>query len=293
MKYIDDIPIKTLEEDTFLRSKFVNSILKFITSQENRDSGLVIGIFGEWGTGKTSIINCLDSSLRVNHYNTVYYNPWYFRNEDDLLISLLSTINNKLRGTGEKFRKNLGEFLSGYVALLGPKINLGLAEVSTDEFLKKVGKLISGSNDIVSQKNKINKLLGELKKPLIIFIDDIDRLSNREAFLMFKIIRLIAGFKKIIYVVAFDERIVASSLKNNFAEGEMMDGYAFLDKIISLPLRLPNITQERLLKYTLACMGFEEKNLLKSEDKNDRIFFLISEMCINGGSGLSEIQKGL
>jgi len=80
----------------------------------------------------------------------------------------------------------------------------------------------------------------KLEKPLIIFIDDIDRLDNLEIQQIFKILKLTADFNKLIYVLAFDEEMVAKPLSQIYGN-DQTDGLQFIEKIIQLPLRIPRI----------------------------------------------------
>ena len=62
MNYSADKPIVSKDEDLLGRSTFSNKLAKAIY-EYNDDSGLVIGLFGKWGTGKTSVINMAEEEL--------------------------------------------------------------------------------------------------------------------------------------------------------------------------------------------------------------------------------------
>jgi predicted KAP-like P-loop ATPase len=52
----NDQPINKYENDLLGRQNFVKNLAKSIKKYSGKDS-FVIGLYGEWGTGKTSIIN--------------------------------------------------------------------------------------------------------------------------------------------------------------------------------------------------------------------------------------------
>ena len=56
MTYLTDRPINTADNDLLGRANFSRQLGKSIC-EYNGTEGLVIGLFGKWGTGKTSIIN--------------------------------------------------------------------------------------------------------------------------------------------------------------------------------------------------------------------------------------------
>ena len=91
--------------------------------------------------------------------------------------------------------------------------------------------------DIHIQKQKIEKILEQARVHLVVFIDDIDRLSKEEIRDTFRLIKAIADFNFITYVVAFDQNIVVDALNKDFCK----NGFDYVKKIVQLPLNLPKI----------------------------------------------------
>lgn len=85
-------------------------------------------------------------------------------------------------------------------------------------------------------RDKVSKALKKLDKPLIVVLDDIDRLSTPEIRDIFKLVRLTASFPNIIYILAFDRVRVEQAL------GEQgISGRDYLEKILQLVADLPVI----------------------------------------------------
>jgi hypothetical protein len=89
-------------------------------------------------------------------------------------------------------------------------------------------------------KDRVNKLLVDSGKRVIVFIDDIDRLDREEVHAILKLIKLSASFSNTSYVVSFDDEVVAASLGERYGSGEAQGGRQFLEKIIQVPLHLPD-----------------------------------------------------
>jgi predicted KAP-like P-loop ATPase len=256
IELLSDDAIKSSDHDKFDRTNFVHSIANIIHSQSTRvnqendvdfksaHENLIIGIFGEWGLGKSSIINLLDESLDKKGLKTVYFNPWMYGNEEQVIISLFNIIIKEY-GENTETQDKLIELFKKYAPLVS--VVSSKAGAITNAIIDTIGE--KESIDAHYCKEKIDKLLAGTAQPLIIFIDDVDRLSKDEIHVLFKTLRLIASFKHIIYVVACDFEMVAKSIKENYADGQVEDGRSFIEKIIQIPIRIPEIKPENLFNF--------------------------------------------
>ncbi len=269
MSLFSDLPITKKEQDAFGRTKFIDDLTNFIAKQgveseekkeEHRSisDNLVIGIYGPWGSGKTSVVNCVQHELNQKDFDTIYFNPWRYKDEDLLLLDLFkliaSKINKKLNGEKkELFSKVLLKYAK-YIVV--PKINLWGVEVDAKETvqggLEALGDFLKEENTLDDYKDKINGFLNELDKPIVIFVDDIDRLDKHEIQLVFKTIKLTAAFSNIIYVLSFDDEMVAKSIGENYGEGREKDGKDFIEKIIQVPLRLPSYASDSIFSLVIS-----------------------------------------
>lgn len=84
-----------------------------------------------------------------------------------------------------------------------------------------------------------------------------DRLEKDEIQMVFRIVKLNAQIKNVSYVLAFDDFIVANALKDKF-----VDGRAYLEKMIQVPLKLPKARYEDLFEHCIESLN----NVLKSKD---------------------------
>lgn len=251
-----DAPVSSKEEDKFSRWKFAERVGQVIATRED-PSGLVIGLYGVWGDGKTSVLNFIQQSLKSEEkVICIKFNPWRFGTENDLLKGFFFTIaealDTKLIKKGDYF-KDLVKNLAPHA---GEAINLGWLGNIISHFIKKV--------DTDELKKRIEAALEKAQKRVLILIDDVDRLDKAEIQLLFKIVKLIADFKYTAYILAFDKDIVASSLQERYTGANHNAGEAFLEKIIQIPLHLPVVSKEVLqqicyddINNALAVAGIE------------------------------------
>ncbi len=112
------------------------------------------------------------------------------------------------------------------------------------------------SVDLEELKQRIGTALISSGKRVVVFIDDIDRLDRREIHAILKLIKLSASFSNTAYVLAFDDEVVAASLGERYGAGDPAAGRSFLEKIIQVPLHLPDA--EALDLRTLSFEGVDD-----------------------------------
>lgn len=237
-----DQPITSEEDDRFSRAQFAQRITQIINRKENTE-GLVIGLFGKWGSGKSSVLNLMKNSL-ANEI-ILEFNPWFFENEKELIRQFFVQFGHAIRRDGDIEKSGLIEkLLTLYGEKVAPlKINVGLTSVSIKQVLNIFSpESISADADITELRDAIKELLERNGRRITVFIDDIDRLNRKEIQTVFKLVKLIADFPFTTYVLAFDDRLVAKSLAEIFDDAEgIHKGDSFLEKIIQVPLHLPPV----------------------------------------------------
>lgn len=270
MKHIfnSDLPIKNKNEDKFNRYTFSTGISDAIINSKTTES-LVIGLYGIWGEGKTSILNMIQNDLEKNDdIFVVKFNPWRFKDEDSLILNFFNNIsdvlNKNLKNSKEKFGK--------YMKNSGISFNLGVFKID----FTKIGESLSDT-ELEKLKNRVNDFLKKSNKKIVIVIDDIDRLDKQELFSLFKLIKLTGDFSNTCYILSFDVEMVASALGERFASSDKLSGHNFLEKIIQVPLRIPSLQSKDLLNFTFELLNkiIEENQINLSKDEEDYIGTLI------------------
>lgn len=78
VSYLADTPISSLKEDRLGRSRFAQHLGDAILAWKSDDS-IVIGLYGRWGLGKTSILNMVVDILshQISFDNSLFCNLPY------------------------------------------------------------------------------------------------------------------------------------------------------------------------------------------------------------------------
>ncbi|NVO33063.1 KAP family P-loop NTPase fold protein [Hymenobacter lapidiphilus] len=238
-QYLTDKDIQEGSQDEFQRYEFAKRIANTILSQGNHES-LAIGLYGQWGEGKTSVLNFIWKELNEPGTIRMLFNPWRYEGEDEILIAfftgLAQVLNKRLRTKGEQ----AGVLIAQYAEAIIPKFEFFDGAVSTEPGtnVKKIGELLS-TRSVPELKERVEAFLKKTKKRVVIFIDDIDRLDRKEIQALFRLIKLTADFNFVTYLLSFDDVMVARALGEIYEGGGEAAGHSFLEKIIQVPLRMP------------------------------------------------------
>lgn len=252
-----DVPIQTASDDVLGRHSFAEQLARAMISY-NSPEAFTIGLYGPWGSGKTSVINLLEEELneQSNDCIVVRFNPWLCSTPDQMISQFFEQLKSDVRmleskqGTPEAMRnfvevsKNICEAVGKYAdALKWARVIPGLNALGTifealgtgTEIYQKIVGDADTPKSLQDHKNRIHRILEEQKQKIIVIIDDLDRLSSDEIVAVFQLVKSLADFPYMIYLLAFDRDIVVKAL----ADVQKGDGQAYLEKIVQMPFELP------------------------------------------------------
>lgn len=256
-----DRPIHDEEEDCFGRSSFSTAISRALQALPSTES-IVMAIEGEWGSGKTSVLNLIQNDLNksTGERIVIRFESWLLASSDSIVFTFLNQLSANLGNikSNSEDAKQIAQKLQDFSQLLNPFKFIPAAEPwlsMLQSALNQSGgamKLFSDFQqaDIQSLKAEIQDLIQRIGIPVIVIIDDLDRLESSEIKEIFRLVKAVADFKGISYLLSYDSKPVYQAL--NF-EG-VVDSAAFIEKIVqvSYPLPLPSFLQiKRFFKTRL------------------------------------------
>ena len=258
INYFADNPISTASEDLLQRSKFVERIVREI-DMIDASQGYVLAVMGQWGSGKTSVLNLVKGCLQNKEMLVVDYNPWLLSGTEALVAGLFGEINAQLKQRGKQYRSIATKMLR-YSELVAPFAAIPVAGswsaglLAMASFAKKFRELHSIS--VAEQKEQVTKALRSLDHPIVVIIDDIDRLDRAEVREIFKLVRLTVNFPNVIYLLSFDR----ARVENALAE-DRVPGRAYLEKIVQNGFELPMIPRKALTREVTQALDFALEQL--------------------------------
>jgi hypothetical protein len=266
----DDRPITAHDQDRFGYDGIASN-LSLAISGLPQGAGLTIGVEGKWGTGKTSLTNLLVEHLRAGDDRKVRvfkFSPWLFPSSKSYAVEFLTALASEidkapdtltvqevafgsiaedLRGRKKSRTIALGDRVRGYAAhFLGLTASaLKFGEKANPKLLPLrifAGAAAKGLHSFKikesadSQKAGIITELNRLAYKYVVIIDDLDRLEPAEALEVMRLIRSIADFPNVVYVLCYDRDTLAHAVEEGLS---IPNGNAYLEKIVQLTFSLP------------------------------------------------------
>lgn len=243
-----DDPIRRNEDDALGRLSVARSFARQVLGLDASE-GVVVGVLGPWGSGKTSFVNLACNEVEAKGVPVLGFNPWMFSGAEQLVQRFFVELSAQLRirpGMEEIGRDlaDYGDAFSGmgWVPVVGPWID------RVRVAMKIIAKFSEHQKDgVLDRRSKLRQALAKLNKPIIVVVDDIDRLTTPEIRDIFKLVRLTASFPNMIYLLAFDRQRVEEALSELGVPGR-----AYLEKILQIAIDLPAIPEQVLSRQILS-----------------------------------------
>ncbi len=251
-----DRPIQKSEQDCLGRTTFAKYLARCIIDHKNPES-LVIGLYGGWGTGKTSLINLMLEELNLASSNMfdeerpviLNFSPWSYSGQNQLIYAFFRRFSSVIRqfeymDTQEK--NKIIQLLELYISFFthqpvphALRTKKSWISKLLHPFMKKEETYAwESGRDLTQVKAELNELLTKQKRKFIIVIDNISRIENTEIKQIFQIVKSMGDYINTVYLLSIDKDHITRAL------GE--EGKDYLEKIIQLPFDVPPISQQDL-----------------------------------------------
>jgi hypothetical protein len=248
-------PIEFVHEDQLGRASTAKVFARALL--ENARRPMIAAVFGPWGSGKTSFANLLSAELRGQGAQCKWFNPWQFTNQEaltfaffDMLACSLGLAGPELEAARDKFNRYASAVTSptrpvpaGGLFSSRPEVPLGLP--------------------IPEQRDQLTRLFGACLRPIIVFIDDVDRLFSQDIRLLIQLVKSNADFPNLKFVLLFQKETVEAALRT---DGQ--PGADFLEKIIEVPVELPLIRSRKYVDDLLREVSILFGDLAKLDGKD-------------------------
>ena len=277
---ITDKPIEKNSEDKLKMSRYSAVLSNFI---KQGDTPLTVGLQGEWGTGKTSMLYMLLEHFKKENIATSWVNTWeysMFRNPSEttpailkgMLTNLKISCENEGKWTIEAKSidnyKKVFKFL-GNVAnqVISNQTGVDLKSASSSEgAMREQAEIAEIKKEI---ENIITKLIEDKNndyKKVVFLVDDLDRIPPEQAVEVLESLKNLFDVPNCVFVLAIDYDVVVKGLESKFGkktEENEREFRSFFDKIIQVPFSMPTGT------YDMGNLLSEKLNSLSIEIPDD------------------------
>jgi len=251
-------------EDALDRDKFAQALADTAAAC---DTPLVIGVYGDWGIGKTSLMKLIKEKLLDKpNVKTIWFDPWQHQFNENPALALLHKMVDDFEMSKEA-RKILYVIASAFgSALVKATINLGFEDI------KKLGEMYEDDRfetreAQVRLQKQFKKLIKQAQgdgldsKRIVFFIDDLDRCMPDQVMSMLEALKLYLNIEDCVYFLGVNHKKVDKIISEKFKDGESN----YLDKIVQLPFIIPPVADHAMNGYVQSLLD-HSSGLLKCKD---------------------------
>ena len=236
----------------------------------------IISIQGEWGAGKTSLMNLINSELD-DKYLCVEFDTWeysQFKMEENIPYSFLSLLLSNIPDNDEENAKSPKESLkklglSFAAAVVSEKVGENIGDVIKNDVLKPY--LDSRTEDIDKLKKNIRDAIDRVTnseyKRIVVFVDNLDRLHPKTAVELLETMKVFLDCSNCVFVVAVDTDIIEDGIIQKYGLSKEK-AEVFFEKLIQLSFSLPQKEYD-YQTYFIKLMKQTKLLSLSEEDDSD------------------------
>ena len=268
---LGDAPIET---DLLGYEPFARTLAEFLSASE-LPTPYCVGIYGSWGTGKSSFMAMmrrhLSEAMSADHL--LWFEPWLFDNKEEVWKALvyttlhhLETLNSAPGKRSEQRADRIGRLLKG-LGRVSLNATIGTVTQGLVNFDQLASMYAHSEHDATQFLNTfrhefetikdelLSSVSGEGHARLIIFVDDLDRCAPDSAITVLEAIKLFFDMRGCVFVLGIDRAVVQQGIELKYNHNEDISGERYLEKLVQLPFQLPAIEQETFERYLRTISG--------------------------------------
>lgn len=247
-----------------------------------------VGIFGDWGAGKTTLMKAIERELEHDRdVVSVWFNAWRYEREQDLIVPLLDTLREQLevwaqqgRSSQEETRARraaaaVGRAARALIAATTFKAGVGAVNVelrprdAIEAWAAQEGDapLSFYYRSFNAMTDAIAEFIGSVgddrpRRRVVVFIDDLDRCLPNSALQVLESMKLFFDLSGFVFVVGLDRDVIERSIEAKYGathnggssgggppDRQAIKGADYIKKIFQLPFGLPRISVDDLRPF--------------------------------------------
>ena len=257
-----DDAINVLDDDIFGLEGTVNRVMNYLKNTDVSENAYSIGLTGKWGEGKTSMMNLIKEKLSKNDFIIIDYNPRSSKDTEHIQSDFLTKLKLALTPSLPQ--------LDNVITRYAETINIVDDTPDIISWLVKVFAIHRIKNE-VPYRESIEEAIESTGKKLVVFVDDLDRLTGEELIEVMKVLVKNGAFINMFFVTAYDKEYVNSAISHYLGENAIIN---YTDKYFNTEIQVPIHAPHRL-RSLLEQMLKEERDKGNITATDDQITFAI------------------
>jgi hypothetical protein len=287
--------VESLKDDVLHRDQFAKRLVRTLISDRTRKAtGNVVGLAGSWGAGKSSILNFVEEQILADYPQAIVvrFNPWLVSGRNDLvkeflgeLLAMMSRSKGKIAQT-----EQLMAILVEYGTRLSPVLDYVPYGAAAKGIVKAASSMLERTDSLAALRKKLLHELTVFPEPIVALVDEVDRVEDEEIHALAQLVRSIADFPNVSYLLAYDATRVAEALGGGSAER----GRSYLEKIIQLQIPVPMLAREEMIAVLRADLErIVDFSLPKGFVNDERYLQMESLIVMRVLTTLRDVKRGI
>ncbi|ARU44246.1 hypothetical protein CCB81_08835 [Armatimonadetes bacterium Uphvl-Ar2] len=304
--YWSDEPLEQETDDMLGRGQFAETVARTLLSACGPKS-LVVGLIGPWGSGKSTVAHFAANRLKSHNPEIpiIWFEPWLIGSTEAFVREFFIELGRVLLTDGDtdqgrSKRSNFYKYAARITDSLSHSLQIGsafgvqnaaqiaAAMIASAQVFNTLSTALEPDSETPTLSELRNEICSELRKnskPVVVVIDDLDRLSAFEIRAVFQLIKACAEFPNLRFLVLFDRAQATTALNSVVGDAE-----GFLEKIVNQAFDLPFVTQDQRQSYIDRCI--ETLNLGSlSEEAKTRLHFVSQGLLVPGLSSIRRAKR--
>lgn len=256
--------------DLLNRHEYVTGIASLLEVVRRQSESSVLALIGDWGSGKSSVFEMLREVLlnQEDPWCVGAFNPWAYPDAESIQAGFFVELYSALPEDAHepKFTEKMAT-LARRLSPLGALA--GAFGVDGKELMQAGADLLGGAESLDASIRSAASDLRRIDRPVLIVMDDIDRLTPDELLTVLKLVRLIGRLPNVYYLLGYDEATLVDVLSSTPLVKTPERAQAYLEKVVQVRLDMPMLRSSEklaLLDHSLEALCTEAQVTLTADD---------------------------
>lgn len=281
--------------DKLNREPFANVLTHIIDTYS--DTGCVLSLNGEWGSGKTTFVKMWQKSLQNKGYHTLFFNAWKNDYLEDPLIAILgelrevfnknSNFKDVLTYGSKIFIKMAEAYIHNKIGIDSKVLSAGISEIS-DICFKSIDSYIEYKESLDKFKKSLRDFVASNSngKPVVFFIDELDRCNPRYAVKVLERVKHLFEVPNIAFIIAVNEEQLQYAVQG-FYGSDKINGKEYLRRFFDMNITLPKPNMSNYVRVLYDVHKFDDyfsvnQNFVKNRERETFLNFATN--LLTGGN---------